>query len=264
MNNRPIFIGGLMKSGTTLLRTMMSNHRNIFSGLETHWFEKVFVKDDDIEYINKMAVYFDLSIETVKEIIKISNSNNYPFLKVFFDFLTKENNKKRWVEKTPQNIKFIEKIRSNFIDFTFIYVQRDLRDVYASWKNSKKYNLNYFIDEVKETEERFSSQKKLIESNLYNIKYELLVRNPKIEISKLLDFINEEIDSNCFVNNSLSSKVEFDKINKLYNKKSVTLKSLQEDINLDKVGYYKKILTENEINLIELELGELLNNMGYE
>ena len=34
MNNKPIFIGGLMKSGTTLLRTMLSNHRNIFPALK--------------------------------------------------------------------------------------------------------------------------------------------------------------------------------------------------------------------------------------
>ena len=102
MNNKPIFIGGLMKSGTTLLRTMLSNHRNIFSGLETHWFNRIYVKDNDNEYINKMAVYFDLSIETVEKIVKISNNNNTPFLKEFFDFLVKKNNKKRWVEKTPK------------------------------------------------------------------------------------------------------------------------------------------------------------------
>ena len=240
MNNKPIFIGGLMKSGTTLLRTMLSNHRNIFSGLETHWFNRIYVKDNDNEYINKMAVYFDLSIETVEKIVKISNNNNTPFLKEFFDFLVKKNNKKRWVEKTPQNIKNIDKIISNFNDFTFINVQRDLRDVYASWKNSNKFDLTYFIDEVKETEERFRGQKKLIESKLYTIKYEQLVRNPIIEISKLLEYLNEEIDPNCYVNNSSLSKIEFEKINSLHNKKSITLKSLQEEINLDKIGFYKK------------------------
>ena len=105
-----------------------------------------------------MAVYFDLSIETVEKIVKISNNNNTPFLKEFFDFLVKKNNKKDGLRK-PQNIKNIDKIISNFNDFTFINVQRDLRDVYGIMENSNKFDLTYFIDEVKETEERFRGKK---------------------------------------------------------------------------------------------------------
>ena len=35
----PIFIGGLFKSGTTLLRAMLGQHSAIASGLETQWFK---------------------------------------------------------------------------------------------------------------------------------------------------------------------------------------------------------------------------------
>ncbi|MDP6272194.1 MAG: sulfotransferase, partial [Alphaproteobacteria bacterium] len=35
----PIFIGGLYKSGTSLLRAMLGQHANIAAGLETNWFE---------------------------------------------------------------------------------------------------------------------------------------------------------------------------------------------------------------------------------
>ncbi|MBT5190889.1 MAG: hypothetical protein HOM07_00975, partial [Rhodospirillaceae bacterium] len=46
-NTSPIFIGGLMRSGTTLFRAMLSQHSAIASGLETHWF--------DIDWPNQQA-----------------------------------------------------------------------------------------------------------------------------------------------------------------------------------------------------------------
>ena len=264
MNNRPIFIGGLMKSGTTLLRTMLSNHSNIFSGLETHWFEKIYVNPSDREYLNKMAVFFDVSIEIVENIAQNSKTENTLFINDFFEFLTKNSNKTRWVEKTPQNINNIEKIRTHFHDFIFIHVLRDFRDVYTSWKQSNKYDINYFIDEVKKTYQLFLSQQKTIESKLYQIKYEDLVQNPKQEMSNLLSFLGEKIEFECFNNNSEKSKIEFQKVNKLYKKESVTLTSLQEEINIKKIGFYKKLLDPKEILLLEKELGGILKLMGYE
>ena len=35
----PIFIGGIFRSGTTLLRAMLGQHPNIAAGLETYWFD---------------------------------------------------------------------------------------------------------------------------------------------------------------------------------------------------------------------------------
>ena len=34
----PVFIGGLMKSGTSLLRVLMGQHPNFFASFESHWF----------------------------------------------------------------------------------------------------------------------------------------------------------------------------------------------------------------------------------
>ena len=39
MLRAPIFIGGMFKSGTSLLRAMLGQHSAIASGLETYWFD---------------------------------------------------------------------------------------------------------------------------------------------------------------------------------------------------------------------------------
>lgn len=57
-NNSPIFIGGQMKSGTTLVRALLSQHPNIFGGLETHWFDlpsKVDI-NDSINFFRDIGV----------------------------------------------------------------------------------------------------------------------------------------------------------------------------------------------------------------
>lgn len=58
VNNAPIFIGGLYKSGTSLLRAMLGQHSNIASGLETFWFD---LQLNDSVYHNKQVGEEDLT-----------------------------------------------------------------------------------------------------------------------------------------------------------------------------------------------------------
>ena len=37
MESSPAFVGGMYKSGTSLLRAMLGRHSRIFTGLETQW-----------------------------------------------------------------------------------------------------------------------------------------------------------------------------------------------------------------------------------
>lgn len=36
----PVFIGGIFKSGTSLVRVMLGQHSSFFAGLETQWMKK--------------------------------------------------------------------------------------------------------------------------------------------------------------------------------------------------------------------------------
>ncbi|MDZ7696604.1 MAG: sulfotransferase [Deltaproteobacteria bacterium] len=77
----PIFIGGLYKSGTSLLRAMLSQHSSIVGGLETFWFDLDFsgktqsihnVRNWDAtrseplhDHITRLANFYDMDREVV-------------------------------------------------------------------------------------------------------------------------------------------------------------------------------------------------------
>ena len=73
MSRAPIFIGGMFKSGTTLLRAMLGQHSAIASGLETYWFDWNWSQRDSAEMkrtLERLAGYFDMSAEEVRALAK--------------------------------------------------------------------------------------------------------------------------------------------------------------------------------------------------
>jgi len=228
MNNEPIFIGGQMKSGTTMLRALLGQHDNIYGGLETHWFDiddKVNIND---KIIAKLALFYEIGAFEIEKIFLNYKDSNTHFIDSFLEYNTLKNNKKRWLEKTPQNINHIDLIAQYWDEYKFIHVLRDYRDIYASWKMSNKGNIDVFIESVKTSYvhlEKYRSN-----PNYLEIKYEELVMNPEKSISKTLEFLGESIDVKCFEINTKVSKVEFDKVKSITGKESNTLKSTQKKI----------------------------------
>ena len=168
-NNSPIFIGGQMKSGTTLVRALLSQHPNIFGGLETHWFDVPSKVDINDQHIVKLINFYEISHDEIESIISNHKNSNLHFIDIFLSKLTNLNNKTRWVEKTPQNIKNIRKIINIWKKFNFIHVTRDYRDIFASWKLSGKNDLGFYIDTVMKSYDELSLLQN--NDNYYEISY---------------------------------------------------------------------------------------------
>ena len=261
MNYDPIFIGGQMKSGTTMLRALIGQHDYIYGGLETHWFNIDGNINNKNTIITKLALFYELdTFELEKIFLNYKNSNTH-FIDSFLKYNTLKNNKRRWVEKTPQNISHIDLINEYWDNYKFIHVLRDFRDIYASWKMSNKGDVNFFIESVKSS--YVNLEKYRSNPNYFEIKYEELVINPKESISEILVFLRENIDTKCFEINTKVSKIEFDKVKNITGKESNTLKSTQKKIFSSKISQYKEILTNEEINIIEFELELYFKLFGY-
>ena len=80
----PIFIGGLFKSGTSLLRAMLGQHTAIASGLETYWFDLNWKNKDDKfwERINLLSKLYDIDDEETRNLVDES-ANVAQFLNSF-------------------------------------------------------------------------------------------------------------------------------------------------------------------------------------
>ncbi len=265
--NEPIFIGGQMKSGTTMLRMMLSQHSNIYSGLETYWFS------DDLyinyakhsnESIDKLKMFYNIDDSEMFNIINHTKKHSGLFINSFFDFILSKESENRWLEKTPDNIRKFSLINECWKGYKFIHVIRDFRDIYASWKLSNKYNINHFINQV---EISYSDKQDVLgtkTSKYCEVKYEDLVQNTKREICDLLQFLNEKFEDDCVVLDKKKAESEFDKVYRVSGKKSTTLMSTQKKINNNKIMQYKTVLNKKEIRLIESELSEYMDLFGYD
>lgn len=266
MSNSPIFIGGQMKSGTTMLRMLLARHSNIFSGLETYWFNLDLYRDYDAPNnlsINKLCHFYDVDITELTNIIHTTSNNKKIFIQNFLEYCMRREKKHRWLEKTPDNIKKLTVIENNWEIYKFIHVLRDFRDIYASWKLSKKYNLSYFLDQVQLC---YSDKEQLLgmqTEKYFEVKYEDLVTDSPQEIRKILKFLNEPFQERCTSLSSETSKADFAKVFEATGKKSTTLLSTQQPIHSSKIGHYKTILTSGEISMIEKELRIYFDKFCY-
>lgn len=248
-NTSPVFIGGLMKSGTSLLRKLIASHPRIFGGLETFWFSEDFVKnwkETEAKRIKWFIKFYNITEKEYFEYVDKAN-DAYHFFDLLMDYLTKRAYKNRWVEKTPDNAKHIDLIFKKWPTSKFIYVSRDLRDCYASWKKNKKYNLS-----------RFSKDLNIIEAQLLcfwnddrllHVKYEDLVTDTENVLKEVFTFLNEEYIQGLEQYSGDDS--DYKKVKNVTGKESSTAVSLSKPIFTSSIGQYNEILEEGEVSLIE-------------
>jgi hypothetical protein len=198
----PIFIIGLPRSGTTLLSTMLNVADGVHFPEETHLFiQKSRYNKHSNYFKNKISFgefYFSKRREyNRKETISpgmIAKFNSLPSDKRKFEFvLALKGQKKETVlcEKTPIHMECVDAIQAIYPNAKFILMVRDPRDIFNSLL---KVEWSFLFPYRK----RINLFKKLIAlsqlDEVYPVKYEDLILNPKEELSKLCDFLSIDFD----------------------------------------------------------------------
>ena len=250
-NNSPIFIGGLFKSGTTLLRAMLGQHSRIASGLETYWFDIdwVGVKNGYFtDQINRLSHFFEINDDVMHKMICESRSVKEFLEKLLGGFTAKEG-KCRWAEKTPGNVVHMDKILELWPDAQIIHIIRDPRDVYASLRQAKKWDT---IDEFMNrwcafigAAEKHKTMLDLNENRYLEVRYETLAKDPYGIMKKILAFLNENFEEN--VANFTGKNEDYEKVLEVTGKASTTLDRLRKPLSTGRVGIWRTILENSEI-----------------
>lgn len=274
--SNPIFIGGMYKSGTSLLRAMLGQHSNIAGGLETFWFDldvadKNQIKQSTInwdatrkepleQHISRLADFFDFDKDFVFSIIKICTSPE-EFIDRFMSEYAALKGKKRWLEKTPANILHIERIFAFWPNAYFIHVVRDPRDVYSSnaLKSEELSKPEFFarlwIKFISAYEE---AKKNCFPRSMIEIRYEDLVLDPAKTMRRVLDFVHEPWEIK--VAGFYGEPQDLAKVRKITGITSSTLMRLSRPLATDRIGAWKKELFDAKC-LQELEW--IIQNAGF-
>lgn len=186
----PIFAGGCPRSGTTLLYALLSAHSHISIALETG----LLAGNRDLK---KLSWRSGLPVDQLQRIYR--ESRCYPdFTQRVLMTLMHQQGKRRWGDKSPGNVKDIDRLFRHFPNAVFIHVIRDGRDAVCSIRPhlasfGKRYTplnpwdkcVDLWCDWV-EKGLRWRG-----DPRYYEIQYEDLTANPRDTLRTLLEWLQE-------------------------------------------------------------------------
>lgn len=275
---RPFFIIGCERSGTTLLRVMLSSHPNIAIPYEAIQFSKMlnlknpwaiqwsrgdyeFAVDRFLAhpFVQDWRISRDQILERLKgkKIIKYKD-----IIESAYQAYAIKQGKTRWADKTPSNTFDVAMIKREFPNAQFIHIVRDGRDVYLSCK--KRWgNQSSRLDIQKAAKKwagwvwtAYRHTERLGTDRYLLIKYEDLVSDPEKTLMNICAFLGEEYSS-CML--------------EYHKKETWVLKEERQHFELlsrppepSRAYVWKKEMSREEVNLFDSAAGSVLHKYGYE
>ena len=243
----PIFIGGLYRSGTTLMRQILNSHPHIACGPESLLF-----RDNELERIytylrtiwaRGLDPSYAFDPRTVDQVMAgLIHSVVLPYCQ--------KQGKPRWANKTPETILFIDTLLALFPAAQFIHMIRDPRDAFCSVREkycsegekAAKYTPRWATKTPELTAAEWCRQ---INCGLAwrerpdryrEVRYEELVTQPEATLRPLFAFLGEPWAASVLENNPIFST---------------------------SLGRWRSELSAAEVAEIEAVAGETMRALGY-
>jgi|LauGreSBDMM110SN_4_FD.fasta_scaffold57114_2 hypothetical protein len=244
-----VFIMGTPRSGTTLLQKTVEAHTSLFS-IEG---ETAIFSFQNFWEANR----FHFRLEKEKRDYYLNQArDNVDFFSKCVNYLSSLNSNKIFVEKTPQHIKHLGFLIKHFPKAKFVHIVRDGRDCFCSAR------LHPFIPQSKSiiTFSKYYDYclKQGIEfydhEQVYTLKYEDFVADPKQHLKKLMNFMNLKLEDQQLMVSSRSSdkRAKLNQFNKL-----------NEPISNVSVERWRNELSKNELKRFNTYSKKVLCFFGY-
>lgn len=210
--NRPFFIVGSGRSGTTLLRLVLASHSRISIPPET-WFLLDLVDhlplldpltpDQVDEAVRLMTSHYrwpDLEIPD-EELARRARALGVPTVRaiadIVYDIHAQREGCPRWGDKTPTYVRIVPEIARLYPDALFIHLIRDGHDVALSM-HSRKWKGRWLAWNTKEWIEAIDLMRRhrrtLPAERLLEVKYEDLVLDTEAVTRRICAFLREEFE----------------------------------------------------------------------
>ena len=278
LKERPIFMLGAERSGTTLLMAMVGCHPRI-AVPEVIWYYPRFrpylytygdlSQPDNLRTLASEMVFglktpfWDMQVNPrtiVDEIIDTAPEPSFSgiYCAMLERYAREAGNKPRWGEKTPYNLFYIKQIREDFPNAQFIYITRDGRDTCADYLQSSFGPTNIFCAaEVwklcQNAVEPWRAQ--LSDTDWLDISYEKLVRDPIAVLKQVCGFLGEDYSP---------AMLEFYKTDLAKARGAARDHAPLGGETTDRyIGIYKQLFSLNEQQIFAAVAGEELTRAGY-
>jgi hypothetical protein len=228
--NKPIFVVGSPRSGTSILAWCLGHHPNIFPVPESNWMgnfaanlavaHQIGSARDDLSMLSAMDIrndeFFAAFGRSINELVvehrrhlEINRENSNTSSKVNQRWLEATSMsagpKTRWVDGTPEYSLHICGLRKLFPQARFVHVFRDVHAVVRSMVN---FHRATGIQLVANEEDAYKYWLRTVRACLkaeeaygphvvYRLRYSALVENPESDLRSLLDFLGEPYSAKC-------------------------------------------------------------------
>ena len=214
--NKPIFIVGSPRSGTSVLTWCLGQHANIFPVPESNWLGEFGLNVAASYQIGiargDRSILSAMDISREEFFANFGRSINDLILRHRLDLERKRKMtrpptepKMRWVDGTPEYSLHIYALRKLFPEAVFIHVLRDAREVVRSMLNfhrvagthlvqNEEQAYKYWLRMVKacvQAEQAYGSEV------VHRLSYTALIDEPERAIRSLLEFVGEPYSARC-------------------------------------------------------------------
>ncbi len=284
----PVVVGS-PRSGTTLLRLMLDSHPDLAIPPET-WFlpeaPKMKGTGDALreEFFQSVVTFpanapawndFGLSAEAfherLREIRPFAVAEGF---RLFYRMYAERFGKPRWGDKTPGYSRHLRLIQEILPEARFIHIVRDGRDAAVSLRQrwfSPGWDIEiqaaHWRDNVAAAREQGAGCRHFLE-----VRFEDLLENPEAVLRRICDFVEIEFDLEMlsYPERAAGRLAEHGERRKADGSILVSLEERQRQQvhsrrppDLDKVGVWKRELSEEEAHRFAEIAGDLLEAYGY-
>jgi hypothetical protein len=275
-SDRPVFVVGCPRSGTTMLQLMLHSHPRVAVPPETRFLlpayyrRRAYGDTRQAENRRKLAEWIatgpntkfrELGLDQA-EFIQTAMMGPGSFGSVIgtvFKMYAERFGKPRWGDKRPSYFKHVPVLLRMFPDAQFIHLIRDGRDCVASLREMPWYSLDTYhavANWAEAIDFGRHNAARLPEDSYYELRYEDLTADPETELKKLCVFLGEEFDpAMCEPRHVAQLAVPAHK---------VWHRNTHGEVTTSRAGSWTTRLEPWEIALCEDVLGERLTASGYE
>jgi hypothetical protein len=270
VNESPVFIVGMSRSGTTLIRSILTAHPRIAipNELALHrWNTKnIEVKRSTFDIFwdkftsHKQFAWYGVNAAAARE--NIEASGDFSLRGVYAGLCRAHADslgKPRWGEKTPKNFARLDQLLGWFPSAQVLFALRDPRAVCSSMITRPDVSRFVQVHAAKWNEALNAMERWKDDKRIHVVRYENLVMNPEKEVRSWCNFLNED-----FFSEMLERRKQTISKDGVRNWQAKQYERAMGPISNDSISKWCNNLSSYQISVIEHVAGCGMDRYGYE
>lgn len=273
-SDRPIFVVGCPRSGTTMLSLMIHAHPRLAMPPETRFLVRTWRKRKSFGDLTIPANHLELARSCVRTGSKVREMGLDPqeivdtimlapptigsAFGAVFKMFADQHGAARWGDKRPQYFSEVDVLLRLFPDAQIVHIVRDGRASVASLKKMPWWPYDSIASMATWSQAEYCSRrnaKRLPKDVFHVMRYETLVADPEPELRKLCDFLDEDFDP---------AMLEPHEVSHVVPERKTWHEALKQSVSTDRVESWRTGLEPWELGLMETVLRRKLPHWGYQ